>query len=449
MTAGFTGRATMNQRWTIISFLALSLTSCPLLYDDKAQAEPVYNSRIVWKAELAGRGSIADTLYVDGYAYIQESSLLMTYNGDPFCRMAKVRLSDGEIMWKTADVDGGGVDTTDNPVKIRDKLFLPVTERGRIFVYDDMTGLLVATVKLGPTDNVAQENGIWLIYSAFSGPYIFWGKSLGGSDEGGLMRFDTRRIDYSRDSHEDQMLEPERVFKDPELPHNAIKNIREEDGIVYFLTANGRYNFEEDYAVLAAMEADTAAILWSRNLSHIEGGIPNSLVINGAYLHIIDKAPSCYLKATGEAVYEFDDRKRDPQKDYYLSGSNFLKGISLCDNKLYYCTNLGVYFASLLPKGLGNNIICLDAATGKLIWGDLVPDGGSQDTFPVIINGKAFVLTDQGLRVYNAQTGKLIGADKNIWNRSTTVNYGYQGMFIGFDIDHEPGISHLIAIRAD
>jgi outer membrane protein assembly factor BamB len=150
-----------------------------------------------------------------------------------------------------------------------------------------------------------------------------------------------------------------------------------------------------------------------------------------------------------EAVYEFDDRKRDPQKEHYLSGSSILTGVSLYNNKLYYCTDMGTYWASLLPKGLGNNIICLDAATGKPAWGDLVPDGGSPDTNPVIIKGKAYVLTDQGLRVYNAETGKLIGVDKNIWNRGDTANYGYEGMFIGLDIDHEPNISHLIAIRAD
>jgi hypothetical protein len=51
---------------------------------------------------------------------------------------------------------------------------------------------------------------------------------------------------------------------------------------------------------------------------------------------VIDKAPSCYRKATGEAVYEFDNREKDPQKDPNLSGSGLLAGISVYYSKLYY-----------------------------------------------------------------------------------------------------------------
>jgi outer membrane protein assembly factor BamB len=447
LAAGVKENINMKHLWVVIGFLAVMITSCPLNGENKPETEPIYNSRVAWKAEIAGRGSRANMLYIGGYAYVQESSFLLptSYNKDTsFCRMVKVRLSDGKIIWRTESLDY--YDTTDNPIITEDKLFLPVSKAGQMLVYDDETGLLLATVKLGTSDYEAKNNGMWSPYPARSGPYIFWGKSLDDSDRGGLMRFNTRRIDYGRKSHEEQVIKPERVFKDPEIS-NAIKNIIAEDGIVYFLTANGNYNFNEGFAILGAMDAETTRIIWSKKLSHINGHIPYTLVINGDYLHIIDKAPSCYLKATGETVYEFDDRARDHKKDYYLSGSNLHKGTSLYDNKLYYCSNMA---EALIPIfGLGNNIICLDAATGKQVWGDLVPGGGSLDTFPVIINGKAFVLTDQGLRVYNAQTGKLLGVDKNIWNQGSTANYGYEGMFIGFDIDHQPGISHLIAIRAD
>jgi outer membrane protein assembly factor BamB len=446
MAAGVKEGGAMKRLWAVTGFLAIIITSCPLFWgDNKPGTEPVYNSRVAWKAEIVGWGSRANTLYTGGHAYVQEGSFFMSidsYPGAPFCRVVKVRLSDGEIIWKTGTLTG--LDETDNPIKMEDKLFLPVSKAGLLFVYDDGTGQLLATVKLGTSDYEAKNNGMWSPYPARSGLYIFWGKSLDGG--GGLMRFDTRRIDYSRESHEEQIIEPERVFEDPEIS-NAIMNIIAEDGIVYFLTANGSYNFNEGFAILGAMDAETTGIIWSKKLPQINGHIPHALVINGDYLHIIDKAPSCYLKATGKAVYEFDDRNRDPNKDYYLSGSAILAGVSIYDNKLYYCTDMAERLISLL--GLGESIICLDAATGKQVWGDMVSGGVSLDTFPVIINGKAFVLTDQGLRVYDAQTGKLLGVDKNIWNRGDTANYGYEGMFIGFDMDHQPGISHLIAIRAD
>jgi outer membrane protein assembly factor BamB len=428
--------------------ITLMLASCIFFAENNTgEREPVYNSSIVWKTEIAGRGSYAENMYSGGCAYIQESSFFMrNHEGGPFCRVVKVRLADGEVMWRTGDI---AWDCTDNMVATGGRLFVPASELGLLYVYSDESGELQATVKLGNTDYEAKANGSWGRTIVNSGPYLFWGKR--GIDAG-LMRFDTRGIDYTLDVSEEQIIEPEKVFAVPDISR-AIKNIIEEDGIIYFLTANGRYNFNEGYAILCAMEAETAEVVWRKELPHIDGFIPHSLVINGEYLHVIDMAPSCYRKDTGEAVYEFDDRKRDPQKDPYLSGSSLLAGITIYDNKLYYCTNMGIYFASTLPKGLGNNIICLDAMTGKLVWGDLA-GGGSLDTFPVIIKGKAFVLADRGLRVYDARTGRLIGMDENIWNRGSTANYGYGDMFIGFDLDHttgdgEPEVSHLIAIRAE
>jgi outer membrane protein assembly factor BamB len=432
----------MNRKLAFVCFgITVMLVSCiPFTDDPAATDEPVYNSNIVWKAEIAGRGSYAENMYADGYAYVQESSFFMrNYGGDPFCRVVKIRLSDGEIMWRTGDI---AWECTDNMAKVEGRIYVPVSETGFLYVYSDESGELQARVKLGGDDYNERYDGVWCRTVASSGPYLFWGKG-----EGGLMRFDTRRVDYNRDISEEQIVEPEWVFKGPDS--QGIKNIIEEDGIIYFLTANGRYDFNEGYSILCAMNAETATVLWEKELSHIDGFNRGLLVINGEYLHVIDKAPSCYRKDTGEAVYEFDDRKRDPQKDPYLSGSSILTGISVYDNKLYYCTNVGVFFASMFPKGLSNNIICLDAATGKLVWGDLVPEGGSLDTFPIIIKGKAIVLADRGLRVYEAKTGRLIGMDENIWNRGGTANYGYEDMFIGFDIDHIPNVSHLIAIRVE
>jgi outer membrane protein assembly factor BamB len=428
--------------------ITFMLVSCiPFTDGPAAEAEPVYNSNIVWKTEIAGRGSYAENLYTGGYAYIQESSFLMrNYDGGPFCRVVKVRLSDGEVVWRTEDI---AWECTDNMAKVEGRIYVPVSETGLLYAYSDESGELQAAVKLGNTGYEAEHNGPWSRTVVSSGPYLFWGKK---EIDGGLMRFDTRRVDYNRGVSKEQILEPAWVFNGPEA--QGIKNIIEEDGIIYFLTANGMYNFNEGYSILCAMEAETAKVIWRKELSHIDGFIPNSLVINGEYLHVIDKAPSCYRKADGEAVYEFDDRTRDPQKDPYLSGANLLPGISVYDNKLYYCTNIGVIFASMYPEGLSNNIICLDAMTGKLVWGDLVPKGGSPETCPVIINGKAFALVDRGLRVYDARTGRLIGMDENIRSRGDTANYGYGDMFIGFDIDHTPGdgepdVSHLIAIRAE
>jgi outer membrane protein assembly factor BamB len=265
------------------------------------------------------------------------------------------------------------------------------------------------------------------------------------------MRFDTRNIDFSKPESDVQRVEPDWVWVSPD-DKAILPNFVKENGIVYFLSSNRDYNFGYGEAYLAAIDAETSVFKWKKALPHVFGFRRNSLVLNGDYLNVIDMVPSCYNKNTGESIYENEDRDMEHVYEVPLSAASYLKGITLYDNKLYYTNGMHSFASSHnpnIPKEFIKNVICVDALTGKLIWGNLVPRGGAIYTFPVVINGKAVIATDNGLRVNNALTGELLGVDKTINNWGDEVNYAYNDLFIFVDKDSSFLRSRLTAIRID
>ncbi|GHU54643.1 hypothetical protein FACS189442_1190 [Spirochaetia bacterium] len=420
----------MRKLYSLLACFTLIFTSCPPYYNNNntGDKEPPYNKNIVWSFEIESRGNWAENFYHDGYAYIQESSNYMgSYAPKTFWRLLKVRLDDGQVMWKTLDME---FSTVDNFIVHNNYVYVP--HGGYLYVYNDNDGALAATVFVG-----GQGKDMYSHYMIGCNSYIFWG-NINRDSPGttGLIRFDTRDIDFSQPDSTLQTIDPDLVWVSPD--DKAIRtNFVEENGTVYFLTANRDYNIRPGDGCLVAIDAETLFVKWRKDLSHTDGFRQNSLVLNGDYLHVIDMAPSCYNKNTGAVVYENEFVDMTIEYKISLEASPYLTGITLHDNKLYYTTGMhrSTYQAGI-PKELIKNIICMEPVTGNYVWGDLVPDGGTIRTFPVVVNGKAVIATDNGLRVYDAKTGKLLGVDKTIKNRGEDANYGYNNLFIFIDLDH-------------
>jgi outer membrane protein assembly factor BamB len=408
--------------------------------------EPVFTPEILWETEIESAGTFSDPLYTDGYVYIQETSLP---SENDFSRLLKIRLSDGEIVWKTADLP---VRSTGNVIKHGQYLYIPVF--GRLYVYSDSDGELLATIRFDENVADARKKGLWYQASIMSGPYLLWG-NLNTDDRSqmGLMRLDTRHIDFSRPCDEEQVIVPGLVWSMPEGAPIWTQMV-EEAGIVYLLTSNRDYVFGSGVGYLAAIEAATCRVIWQREMPHTRGDRTYSLAINGDKLHVLDMAPSCYNKNTGAALYENDLRTQIMNKDYCLAASYFLRGITVYNNRLYYCTGMHSNTASqepgLLPE-MVKNVICLDADTGALVWGDLVPKSVTFETFPVISEGKAYVVTNNGLRVYDADTGTLLGVDYTVESAGAEVNWADDTMFVYLNEDADPtrNRSRLTAIRTN
>jgi hypothetical protein len=429
----------------LILLILLILSSC-LLFDpednknDKSSGklEPVYTPKIVWQTEVYYCGSWTYPFESGGYGYYPEE---FRRSNIRYCRLLKIDLNNGKIIWRTQDLRNNYIDQAQ---KIGGYIYLPLDTKNIIMVYDDTNGSLAATIFLKQTPDARVDS---LRHTAVYNNYIFWGNQYSYSykEYHGLMRFDTSLIDFTYDPEDIQVIEPKLVWQSSE--QNGIHtNIVVNDGIVYFLTT--RHNFESGTvkkSYLVSLDAETGSILWVKDREFGSGDKENSLLLKGDKLYVIDTSPYCYNIYTGASIFEKED-------DGYTTASGSLKGISWYDNKLYYTTwrsSESLRDPTIYPKPV--KILCIDGNTGNFVWGDSVPNG-SISTFPLVNNEKAYVVTDEGLRVYNAYTGVLIGVDKTVNNSGGDHNLLYNNMVIypNYVVMSEyPRKSILTAIKAD
>jgi outer membrane protein assembly factor BamB len=76
------------------------------------------------------------------------------------------------------------------------------------------------------------------------------------------------------------------------------------------------------------------------------------------------------------------------------------------------------------------NIHCIDAATGKLVWNDIANGSESLETNPIIAHNRLYISQSVGLRVYDPETGRLIGVDKNFIGEGLDRNLLYKDYLI-------------------
>jgi hypothetical protein len=301
----------------VLSALALLLVSCgnsgeqglfpqPEGTQLKSEEKVVFSlpPRVLWKTELETLGVFGgDILYTDNFVYLQES--LFSFNpGEQWCRVVKVRLSDGAVIWRTKNIEG--YETTSNIIKSGGGIY--VANGDIMLAFSDADGRLEATIRLGKDDEEARRSSFWWPYAVVSGPYLFWGNSPNTAplDKVGLLRLDIREIDYTRPPEEPQNVNPGLVWGKTERLTAITTQMIAEKGIVYFITGSsaGLVWTGKSVCNLVAMNVETLAVVWEKELYHTIGAIDHSLVINGDYLHILDWASSCYNKYTGAVVYE-------------------------------------------------------------------------------------------------------------------------------------------------
>ena len=99
----------------------------------------------------------------------------------------------------------------------------------------------------------------------------------------------------------------------------------------------------------------------------------------------LDFVVTAYAAATGKRVWRHETKIPDEDEETFGGGLAFNNG------RLYVTTGYGV-------------VLCLDAATGKLIWKE--PMAGPMRAAPTVADGRVYVITiDNQLNVLNADTG--------------------------------------------
>jgi len=432
---------------TLLLLVLLFTSSCLLFIQDGKLIEsdeldePDYIPNIVWQTEVYYNGGWSYPFEAEGYGYYPEE---IRSSDIRYCRLLKIDLNSGEVIWRTEDVQNLYIAQVQ---KIGSYIYLPLHEKDIIMVYNDIDSSLAATISL-KSESCNYNVGPYL-HTALYNNYIFWGNFWkSNSEPHGLMRFDTKQIDFTKAPDVVQLIEPKLVWEINEQSM-VFTNIVVNNGIVYFLTK--RHNFKSGTvktSYLVSLDAETGNVLWVTERDFDRGDIEYSLFLKDDRLFVIDLHPSCYNINTGKHIFENKDT-------IYTMASPFLKGISFYDNKLYYTTQMfsesALWNPGLDPKFV-KNIICIDGDTGDLVWGDLVPKGATLFTFPLVNKEKAYIVTDKGLRVYNANTGALIGVDRTVMSLGRDHNLLYNNMVIYPNyvaMSEYPRKSILTAIKAD
>ena len=236
---------------------------------------------------------------------------------------------------------------------------------------------------------------------------------------------------------------------------NSITITGLDDETLYGLTYNTKY-FRTGYkgsSYLIAFDINSFDVKWRHQIDCICGFNAEHLKLDGDKLFVLDSGLFCFNKNTGECLFAKKQSDEDLCKEVGLSVPVDQSGIFQYEGKFYYTRNsrVGSNERMRRPEKYNKNIICWDGNTYKLVWSDLPPyeKGASLQTRPVVVNGKCFVVTNTGLRVYDAKTGKFFGVWRDIDNLGWDLNASYENLFVFFDHDTDTGKGILTAINAE
>jgi len=363
-------------------------------------------------------------------------------------KLWKVNLDNGVKTWETIEVSGylQSIQVCDPYV------FLFIDKGSNVLCFDNKTGALLATIQFDADVDNATDKTVWLGSVVADGNTMVWGAGSG------LYTFDITRINFSKPASEVQIIPPVLIYDVPQYTGIACTPVIE-DHIVYFMRC--AYMDELGENTIAAYNLETNTLLWERKSNKMTGLVIDGMLIDGEWLYIVDAwGSTCINKKTGgknasSSTGERWVRNGDDELGPILSAHAYGYGSVIYDGKLYFTNSASWSTWSYLnwPKEKVKNIICMDCEDGTLVWGDMPPGKcGSLGARPVLANGKAYIAHYDGLRVYDAASGRLYGVDRNITSSgiySRNLYYQEKNLVIVNSLNDDGITSRIVAIRAE
>lgn len=426
------------------------LTACPLSGARPRLPEPKYAADRVWTVQMDSlRATWGPPFQIGQHLYMVDSTRFSSAS-TPTLSLEKRDIASGSLVWKTEPVPFGD----DSSVcEWNGHLFIHCVNatynEGYLLCYDEATGALEATVRLGGSVEEAMENESWINELATTEDGLYWGSISKRKAGAGLLRFDPSLIDFSKPPSLMQDIAPELVIPLDRGIHTCL----EVDGdVIYFLTYN--MYFDDPTAIqsqIGAWDTKARAMVWNFKTPYFTGRARKSLRIEGDILYVVDStSPGAFDKNTGSVKFVQDMRNIDRTKVFRLGTSMIGQGFAIDNGKIYFTNSMHSATPSItdIPWDMVYNIVCIDAGTGELVWKNR-PQGvfASLGTFPVVKDGRSYWVTDCGLRVYDADTGELVGVDDSI------VSYGdehpayHEGIMVFKDDNYMNNTTVLTAIR--
>ena len=439
------------KKYSLFILSALLLTacsSCDLLFNSNKQkdTEPVYTPNYAWKLELDGRRIGSQPYTEEQYFYLIE------YLSDTKAvQLVKINMETGYYVWKAEALDDGHEWYSSNIVKVDNKLYFMRPNSGLIYCYadNDDDGKLLARVQIGTTEAEAIRNSCSLETIVTDGTALYWGSAGEPGTapiSGHLLKLDINTIDYTKYSTIQVCIPHSLYTKGTRYECTFWSAPIIDNGVLYFNTLNCDY--PDGYSTLVAIDLQSETVKWEKKLSGVAGTTLNTLLVRDDILYVINSSLLRVNKYTGDILTRYDSEENSTEHPA-TTPSPSLCGIGYDNGRLYYTTicSSDAHSQTGIPEKFIYSLVCIDTKTLKFLWG-FHPVSGTSSTYPVVKDGKAYIVTHiDGLRVFDAKTGKLLGVDKSIIAWGDEANVLYKDYFIFFNTNFKTNRATLCAIR--
>lgn len=438
------------KKYSLFILSALLLTacsSCDLLFNNTKQKddgkEPAYTPNYAWQLKLDGT-------QIGSQMYIQQQFLYLVeriHREDADIQLVKIDMETGVYVWKADQISDGEQWRSSNVVKVGNKLYFMRPNKGLIYCYAENNGKLLAQIQIGTTETEAIYNRCSLETIVTDGTALYWG-SAGepGSISAHLLKLDLDTIDYTQNGAI-QIRVPRSLYTKADWRQCTFWSAPIIDGnILFFNTFNIKH--PEGYSTLVAIDLQSEMVKWEKTLSGVAGTTLNTLLVRDDILYVINSSLLRVNKHTGDILTRYDSEENSTEHPA-TTPSPSLCGIWYDDERLYYTTicSSDAHSQTGIPEKFIYSLVCIDAKTLKFLWG-FHPVSGTSSTYPVVKDGKAYIVTHiDGLRVFDAKTGKLLGVDKSIIAWGNEANVLYKDYFIFFNKNFKTNRATLCAIR--
>lgn len=410
-------------------------TSCEVLFTDKFWGtRPVYPRYTPSYAYQLLLKEVSDERrpYTEGkYLYLIE------YENRGGSRLIKLDIETGAYQWygdRMYEADEGH---PSNIVKIGDVLYVMRFERGLLYCYSDKDGALLARVQIGTTKEEIFHNRSVSNAIMTDGTALYW-----AADKEDIVKLDVTAIDCTK-GWVIQICSPVPLQLNAHWNGNRLADQQLIEGNILYLlayTPNGS-------GIAASVDLQTKTVNWQRQLDNINMNsyYDNELYIKDDVLYVLTNSFIRMDKRDGSILNRYDGEIVPPSTDTVAEAT-----ISLCRVR---CSNERLYYIAVRDFPLYKRrkddywLICIDAVTLQRLWS--VPlENASRSTPLTVANGKIYIIKhSDGLLVFDAKTGKLIGADKTISGWRNGINVLYKNHYIFFNENARDGYITLSAMR--
>jgi|GEM_PF-3344716 len=420
------------------NFLLLSLilfSTCPSIIinntsdNDLNYDESDYIIPIIWKSDVSRP-------FVSRITSDEEGIYIYNFQKNDFTtvRLNKVDSETGKTVWSTGYFNEVNL----YPPIIKGNYIYAFLEDNIILCFDKTDGSMLTQVKIVyNNENMRVTSGYYEYGNYF---YFGFGNIITSSDYY-LARINIDLFAKSVDSNI-QLLEPEIIWQSRFIGRIHSRPIVYND-VVYCNTIT----FDPGIPVeLAGIDINTKkevfydSIGGDRDYIYDRGSGRYSLFVKDDILHYLSMSIAAYDIKNYNKLYHilfYNDTPRD--KNY---GASWFLNATFYKNNIYYTTRASNIFGEKDTR----NIFCINAINGSLVWSAIPKISESLGTNPVIYDNKVFIPHMNGVRVYNADTGKLLGVEKRIEGSAGCFNQLFGSIMITVEDSAEYPDGQVIAL---